>query len=551
MNRPSTSTTRLPAHLQEQPKYAQMEGVAPQSQESDRYGFKNKEAPKGNVMNAVFLALSLMKRRRFDQAIQLCDDQLALNPYDEAVWFVKARAITEKNWLNDTELEEEGVAEILMDENAISSKPRPGTSLRKPMTKGGLNQNVRPITGSGRPVTGFARPGTQSRGQTGVAGSVRDVATAFRGNRPGTSRPVSMAGRYVRLGTASMLSDGKDFVNLAAINFKTKVKKPAIAKALCDYLIYVEHNAVSALELCAVATQHVQFKDWWWKARLGKCYYQLGMFRDAEAQFKSANKDTSMITTTLEQAKIYLRLDQPQKALKLYKTAMDIFPGETSLLLGRARVYDMLNDLDAGVKIYREVLKFDSSNCESMACLASNHFYTDQPELALRYFRRLLQMGVQSTELWNNIGLCCFYASQYDMTLSCFEKALQFADDDSLADVWYNIGQVAIGIGDLNLAFQVFKIAVASNHHHAESFNNLGVLELRKGFVDQAASNFHSAAQHAPHMFQPFYNSALIAFKLGNCQESFTQAQMALAAYPEHADTHQLLKQLRSHLTML
>jgi hypothetical protein len=32
------------------------------------------------------------------------------------------------------------------------------------------------------------------------------------------------------------------------------------------------------------------FKDWWWKARLGKAYYQLGMYRDAEKQFISSLK---------------------------------------------------------------------------------------------------------------------------------------------------------------------------------------------------------------------------------------------------------------------
>lgn len=70
------------------------------------------------------------------------------------------------------------------------------------------------------------------------------------------------------------------------------------------------------------------------------------------------------------------------------------------------------------------------------------------------------------------------------MALSCFERALTLSDDTNLADIWYNIGHVAIGIGDLGLSYQAFKIAVSSNPSHAESFNNLGVLELRKGNVE-------------------------------------------------------------------
>jgi len=53
-------------------------------------------------------------------------------------------------------------------------------------------------------------------------------------------------------------------------------------------------------------------------------------------------------------------------------------------------------------------------------------------------------MGVFNAELFNNLGLCCFYAQQYDMTLNCFERALTLATDETLSDVWYNIGHVAL-----------------------------------------------------------------------------------------------------------
>ena len=42
------------------------------------------------------------------------------------------------------------------------------------------------------------------------------------------------------------------------------------------------------------------------------------------------------------------------------------------------------------------------------------------------------------------------------------------AGDVAMADVWYNIGQVAIGIGDLGLAYQAFKISISVDSNHAE-----------------------------------------------------------------------------------
>lgn len=155
-------------------------------------------------------------------------------------------------------------------------------------------------------------------------------------------------------------------------------------------------NPRKALELASEATQAVDFKDWWWKARLGKAYYQLGLLRDAEKQFKSSLKDEEMISTHLELCKVYLRLDQPNAALDQYGRAGEKFAGDTHILLGLARTYDMLNALLRGVQFYKRVLQYDSVNAEAIACLASHHFYTDQPEIALRFYRRLLQNGEQS-----------------------------------------------------------------------------------------------------------------------------------------------------------
>ena len=140
---------------------------------------------------------------------------------------------------------------------------------------------------------------------------------------------------------------------------------------------------------------------------------------------------------------------------------------------------------------------------------------------------------------------------------------------------------MAVGIGDLGLAYQAFKIAVSVDSHHAESFNNLGVrlgrcgfacsagrqsvpdtegrvwcvvravqvLELRKGNVDQARSNFQTAQSLASYMFEPFFNGALLAYKLGDFQDSFELCQKSLEAFPDYADSKELIKQLRNHFT--
>uniref|UniRef100_A0AAQ5YTM9 Tetratricopeptide repeat domain 8 n=2 Tax=Amphiprion TaxID=80969 RepID=A0AAQ5YTM9_AMPOC len=472
------------------------------------------------TMDPLFLAWSYFRRRKLQQCSDICTKILQDNPYDQAAWSLKTRAITEMVYIDEVEVDQEGIAEMMLDESSIAQVARPGTSLRLPGTSqgGGPTPAVRPMTQSGRPITGFVRPSTQSGRPGTMEQAIKTPRTAS------TARPVTSAsGRFIRLGTT-----------------------------LFEYIFHHENDVKNALDLAAQATEHAQFKDWWWKVQLGKCYYRLGLYREAEKQFRSALNHQEVVDTYLYLAKVYQRLDQPVTALNLFKQGLDHFPGEVTLLTGIARIHEEMNNILSATEYYKDVLKQDNTHVEAIACIGSNHFYTDQPEIALRFYRRLLQMGVYNCQLYNNLGLCCFYAQQYDMTLSSFERALALvSSDEEQADVWYNIGHVAVGIGDLTLAYQCFKLTLAFNNDHAEAYNNLAVLELRKGHVEQSKAFLQTAASLAPHMYEPHFNLCILSEKIGDLQSSYTAAQKSEDAFPEHVDTQQLLRQLRQHFAVL
>jgi len=62
--------------------------------------------------NPVWLAQSRLRRRRFDDCIELCTQVLEERPLDQAAWYLKARALTLKNWVDDTEIEEQVGAHV-------------------------------------------------------------------------------------------------------------------------------------------------------------------------------------------------------------------------------------------------------------------------------------------------------------------------------------------------------------------------------------------------------------------------------------------------------
>eukprot|EP00731_Ephydatia_muelleri_P036450 Em0258g5a len=270
-------------------------------------------------MDPLFMATSLFRRRRFEDCVTICTDILKKNPLDQAAWFLKARALTEQTYVDETEMEEEGIAELVMGDTGIADVARPGTSLKRPSgtssratsqgvriaasedsqtkppvklgqgterqhtglyldeTRAGRGPRIvkdrarqRPLSQSGRPLSGFVRPGTQSARPKTMEQAIMAPRTAS------TARPVtSSSGRYVRLGTASMLTevDGP-FIDMSKMDLSKYAKRPTLAKALFEYLFYHENNVRSALELASLATEACEFEDWWWKTQLGKCYYR-------------------------------------------------------------------------------------------------------------------------------------------------------------------------------------------------------------------------------------------------------------------------------------
>jgi tetratricopeptide repeat protein 8 len=55
-----------------------------------------------------------------------------------------------------------------------------------------------------------------------------------------------------------MLSEpGGAFINIDKLDLRKYASRPALARVLCDFILYHDHNPKKGLELCALATVQV------------------------------------------------------------------------------------------------------------------------------------------------------------------------------------------------------------------------------------------------------------------------------------------------------
>ncbi|CAF0851773.1 unnamed protein product [Adineta ricciae] len=504
-------------------------------------------------LDPLFQAISYYRRRKFEQCVEVTTDLLDKNSNDQVAWLLKMRALTEQLYVDETEVADDGLADML-DENAFHQAPMPGTSMRQPTANANAGMNgpspaMRPVTMSGRPITGMLRLNTQStQGGKSMENALKTARTAA------TARPVTTAtGRFVRLGTASMLStpDGP-FIQVGRLNLSKYAQKQEIARSLFEHLFHHANDIRTALQLATYANEIRQSQDWWWLLQLGKCYHRLDMYRDAEKHYLLALNLQPTVDVYLYLARVYLRFDQPLASIKRLQDGLEKFPLEPFLVQAIARIHEGLNEIPQSIEYYRQVLKLDNTNIEAIACIAANHFYNDQPEIALKFYRRLLQMGVATAAIFTNIALSCFHAQQYDMIIACFLKALACAStDEERADIWYNIGEMALYTTDINLAIQCFRLALVYNNDHAEAYNNLGLVELQRENSEIGHAYLQTAQSLAPHMFEPYFNYGKSMYQLGDLHHSFGAIKSSLDNYKNHSDSKQIYDELQKMFSEL
>ena len=158
-------------------------------------------------------------------------------------------------------------------------------------------------------------------------------------------------------------------------------------------------------------------------------------------------------------------------------------------------------------------------------------------------------MGVYNAEIYNNLALCSFYAQQYDMCMCCFQRAIDLSSYESAGDVWYNLGNVLVAMGQFKLSYQCYKLALSSQPEHAEAYNNLAVLEYRRDRREQARSYLLESSALNPRTYEPHFNLALLSDKAGDLQSSYKAVNKSLEAYPDHSDSKELLRAIESHFT--
>ncbi|XP_030565489.1 tetratricopeptide repeat protein 8 [Drosophila novamexicana] len=431
----------------------------------------------------------------------------------EGVWQLKMRALTQRVYLDDLDVDDaDDAANEEVEFERIATAARPGSSIKTAFLP-------RPSTSQRRLATGLsrssdsARPGSaQTRPGTAVSrpGSALGARPASRCGTASRVRATSAAAFNVGDATAALYQASR-------LNPTIYAEREAIVKALFQFLYYHEADVQKAHSLCqavldvqrqqrpghaqgALATPADAARtDWWWQQQLGRCLLALHYTRRAEPALQQSLAAFPHPDTYLLLSRLYQRLRQPERALLLIGQAVERQPFDVAFRLEQARIHAAMLQQEDALQLYRLAAKLQPINVEALASIAVGYFYDNNPEMSLMYYRRILSLGVHTSELYCNIALCCLYGGQIDLVLPCFQRALQMATQpEQKADVWYNLSFVAVTSGDFNLAKRCLQLCLTADARDGAALNNLAVLAAHCGDIMGAKSYLNAAKDVLP-----------------------------------------------------
>ncbi|XP_004712076.1 Bardet-Biedl syndrome 4 protein isoform X1 [Echinops telfairi] len=234
-------------------------------------------------------------------------------------------------------------------------------------------------------------------------------------------------------------------------------------------------------------------KDWEICHNLGVCYIYLKQFNKAQEQLHSALQLHRHDLTYIMLGKIHLLEGDLDKAIEIYKEAVEFSPENTELLTSLGLLYLQLGIYQKAFEHLGNALTYDPTNYKATLAAGSMMQTHGDFDVALTKYRVVACAVPESPPLWNNIGMCFFGKKKYVAAISCLKRANYLAPFDW--KILYNLGLVHLTMQQYASAFHFLSAAISFQPKMGELYMLLAVALTNLEDVENAKRAYIEAVR--------------------------------------------------------
>ncbi|NXH66966.1 BBS4 protein, partial [Hydrobates tethys] len=232
-------------------------------------------------------------------------------------------------------------------------------------------------------------------------------------------------------------------------------------------------------------------KDWEISHNLGVCYMYLKHFNKARDQLNNALELNRHDLTYMMLGKIHLLEGEMDKAIEVYKKAVEFSPENTDLLTTLGLLYLQLGDYQKAFEHLGNALTYDPGNYKATLAAGSMMQAHGDFDVALSKYKVVASTVPESPPLWNNIGMCFFGKKKYVAAISCLKRANYLAPFDW--KILYNLGLVHLTMQQYASAFHFLSAAINFQPKMGELYMLLAVALTNLEDIENAKRSYEQA----------------------------------------------------------
>ncbi|XP_068171328.1 Bardet-Biedl syndrome 4 protein isoform X2 [Antennarius striatus] len=232
-------------------------------------------------------------------------------------------------------------------------------------------------------------------------------------------------------------------------------------------------------------------KDWEISHNLGLCYFFIKDFKNAEEHLNMALQINKHDKTFMMLGKVHLLAGDTDKAVDVYKRAVEFSPENTELLTTLGLLFLQLGKYQKAFEHLGNALTFDPNNYKAILAAGSMMQAHGDFDVAMNKYRVAACAVPESPPLWNNIGMCFFGKKKYVAAISCLKRAHYLSPFDW--KVLYNLGLVHLTMQQYASAFHFLNAAINLNPRLGELYMLLAVALTNLEDIENATRAYEQA----------------------------------------------------------
>mgnify|MGYP004704865471 CR=1 FL=1 len=261
----------------------------------------------------------------------------------------------------------------------------------------------------------------------------------------------------------------------------------------------------------------------------------LGAIQDYNTAIKLGEID---YTTFEELASCYIQNNQVEKAIELYKNAIEQYKDnptqQKEMYIGLASVYEKISEFKNAEEIYTQLLEQqfpDDIRIHSLRMAIREKL--KQYELAIEDADFVLNQN-DSEYFFHTIfekGLCLIALNKYKEAIPCLEKIMDVAP----FYVCFNTALCLLNLKKYKQALKYIKKAIKEEPEYSDNWVITGTIKVEFKHFDEALKDFNKALNINPKNFCAYRGIAFTYYRLGEFNKALQNINKAIE-YTERKD---------------